>query len=48
MQPMHGGDDDNSADQRAESAALHVSVNNSAATGVSVDICTHCAGKGGP
>lgn len=46
--PMHGDDDDNNADQRAESASLHVSVNNSAASGVSIDICTHRAGKGEP
>lgn len=49
MLPMHGDDDDdnNNADQRAESAVPHVSVNNSAASGVSIDICTHGAGKGG-
>lgn len=48
MPPMYSGDDDNNVDQRAESAALHVSVNNSAAGGVNIDICTHRAGKGEP
>lgn len=40
---MHS-DDDNNRDQRAESGAPHVSVNNSATGGVSIDIYTDRGG----